>query len=102
MNLGSTTIIESILVTSPQGVESSVEISDDMRCGYRYTAAAIHNNLLLLFIGGNLYLYSDIRSGKQLWNARFFEFIPGVLEWRCDKHAKYVANGATTHTINMW
>ena len=67
--------LESALLTSPQTVESSMEISDDMRCVYRYTAAAIRNNLLLLFIGGNLYLY-DIRSGKQLWKADW-QYIPG-------------------------
>ena len=91
-------IIKSIQVTSPYSVESSMKISDGMKCWGGYTAA-IRNSLLLLYTGRILYLY-DIRSGKRLWSV-YCGYIPDVLEWRCDKHAKFVCDGGT-FTINMW
>ena len=97
---GNGCIIESILVTSPQSVESSMDIRHGMEYRYRYTAAAIHNNLLLLFTGLHHRLY-DIRSGKQLWKVDCNP-ISHVLEWRCDRHAKLVYDRETLYTINMW
>ena len=91
---------DSIQVTSPWRVKTSMDTSDGMKYGGIYTAA-IRNNLIMLNTVDDLYLY-DISSGKRLWKATCPYSLAVELQWRCDKHAKIVTNGETLRTINMW
>ena len=93
--------IESIHVTDPGAVESSLEIRNDME-GTRDISSTIRGNLMLLYTGRFIYLY-EIGSGKRLWVDREVEGVGSCnLEWRCDQHAQLINKGKVNFTINMW